>query len=83
MSFFLTALLITGVSLLISIFLIKNNPMILIISILFVFAGFWLIIMRGSKNMEMFLSAVYEIYKSYIVIIFRFVYNYFFNRKKF
>lgn len=68
--FFPYALLITGVSLLISIFLIKNNPMILIISILFVFAGSWLIIMRGSKNMEMFLIAVNEIYKSYIVIFF-------------
>lgn len=67
-AFFPAVLLIIGVSLLISVFITKINPMILIVSILFVFAGAWLIIMRGSKNMEMFFLAVNEIYKNYIVI---------------
>ena len=81
--FFPSALLIIGVSLLISIFLTKNNPMILIVSILFAFAGLWLIIMRGSKSMEMFLLALNEIYKNYIVIFLVSIVIIFFTTKSF
>jgi len=63
------ALFILGVSLLIGNLLIRVNKTSLILSIVTIIGGVWIIIDRGSTNVELFLSAAFAILKNYWVII--------------
>lgn len=64
-----SALIIIGSSLFISNLLIRLNSISLLFSVLSLFAGVWLLIMRGTATVDLYLSAVFEIAKSYWIII--------------
>lgn len=64
-----SALIIIGLSLFISNLLIRLNSISLLFSLLSLFAGVWLLIMRGTATIDLYLSAVFEIAKSYWIII--------------
>lgn len=66
-----SALIIIGLSLFISNLLIRLNSISLLFSVLSLFAGVWLLIMRGTATIDLYLSAVFEIAKScWIIILF-------------
>jgi hypothetical protein len=60
-----SALIIIGSSLLITSFLTKTNLVLLLISGLSLFAGVWLLIMRGTSTVDLYLSALYNLILSY------------------
>lgn len=64
-----SALIIIGSSLFISNLLIRLNSISVLFSVLSLFAGVWLLIMRGTATVDLYLSAVFEIAKSYWIII--------------
>lgn len=64
-----TLLVIIGLSLITSNILTKPNSTVLVFSILSLVAGVWLIIARGSTNLDLYLSTVYMLAKSYWIII--------------
>lgn len=64
-----TALFVLGVALLIGNLLIRINKTSLILAIVTIIGGVWIIIDRGSTNMELFQSAFYAILKNYWLII--------------
>ena len=66
-----SVLIIIGASLFISNLLIRLNSISLLFSVLSLFAGVWLLIMRGTATVDLYLSAVFEIAKScWIIILF-------------
>ncbi len=64
-----SALIIIGLSLLISNLLARIHNLSFLVSVLCMFAGVWLLIIRGTATTGLYLSAVIEIAKSYWVII--------------
>jgi len=64
-----SALIVIGISLLIANLLTKANSIAVLLSILSLFAGTWLLISRGNTTVELYLSAVYALFKSYWVVI--------------
>lgn len=64
-----SALFIIGTSLLIANLLIKVDRISILFSILSLFAGIWLLVLRGTATIDLYLSAVYSIAKSYGIII--------------
>ena len=69
--FFPSALIVIGLSVLISNLLTKVNTLSILFSVLSLFAGTWILISRSTATAELFLSAAYALVKSYwIVIIF-------------
>ena len=64
-----SALIIIGLSLLISNLLTRLNSISILLSVLSLFAGVWLLIMRGTATVDLYLSSVFEIAKSYWIII--------------
>ncbi|MEO8233273.1 MAG: hypothetical protein ABI638_13395, partial [Ignavibacteriota bacterium] len=64
-----SVLIIIGLSLLISNLLTRLNSISILFSALSLFAGVWLLIMRGTATVDLYLSAVFEIAKSYWIII--------------
>lgn len=69
--FFPSALIVIGLSVLISNLLTKMNTLSILFSVLSLFAGTWVLIARSTATVELFLSAAYALVKSYwIVIIF-------------
>jgi len=68
--FFPSALLIIGLSLLVANLLTKPNSILVLLSILSLFAGTWLTISRGTATMELYLTAAYDLFKYYWVIVF-------------
>jgi hypothetical protein len=63
-----SALIIVGISLLIANLLTKVNSIAVIFSILSLFAGTWLLISRGTGSVDLFVSAVYALIKSYWIV---------------
>ena len=68
--FFPSALLTVGLSLLVANLLTKPNSILVLLSILSLFAGTWLTISRGNATVELYLTAVYDLFKYYWVIVF-------------
>jgi hypothetical protein len=64
-----SALIIIGLSLLIANLLTKTDSISIIFSILSLFAGIWLTISRGTATVELYLTAVYDLFKSYWIIV--------------
>jgi hypothetical protein len=64
-----SALIIIGLSLLISNLLTETNSTSVIFSILSMFAGIWLTISRGTATVELYLTAVYDLLRSYWIIV--------------
>jgi hypothetical protein len=64
-----SALIIIGLSLFISTLLTRASTIASLFSALSLFAGVWLLIYRGTGNVDLYLSAVYALFKSYWVII--------------
>jgi hypothetical protein len=64
-----SVLIVIGISLLIANLLTKVNSLSILFSILGLFAGTWLLISRGNTTVELYLSAVYALFKSYWVVI--------------
>lgn len=60
---------ILGLSLLIANLLTKANSISVIFSILSLFAGTWLMTSRGTATVELYLSSVYALFKSYWLIV--------------
>ncbi|MBK7629298.1 MAG: hypothetical protein IPJ23_00915 [Ignavibacteriales bacterium] len=63
-----SVLIVVGLSLLISTVLIKLSGLSILFSALCLFAGVWLLILRGTATVDLYLSAVYNIFKDYWVI---------------
>ena len=68
--FFPSALLIVGLSLLIANLLTKPSSILVLLSILSLFAGTWLTISRGTATLELYLTAAFDLFKYYWVIAF-------------
>lgn len=64
-----SALIIIGLSLLISNLLTRLDIVSILFSVLSLFAGVWLLIIRGTATVELYFSAALEIAESYWVII--------------
>lgn len=63
-----SALFVIGLSLLIANLLTKINRVSVVFSVLSLFAGTWLVISRGTATVELYLSSVYALAKSYWII---------------
>lgn len=68
-----SALIVFGLSLLIANLLTKLNIVAVITSILSLFAGIWLLLSRGTATVDLYLSALMAIVKSYWIILLFFV----------
>ena len=64
-----SVLFVIGLSLLIANLLTKVNSVSVVFSILSLFAGTWLVISRGTATVELYLSSVYALAKSYWVVV--------------
>ncbi len=64
-----SVLFVIGLSLLIANLLTKINSVSVVFSILSLFAGTWLVIARGTATVELYLSSVYALTKSYWMIV--------------
>lgn len=64
-----SSLIILGVSLLIGNLLLRINKTSLILSTVTIIGGVWLIIERGTANLDLFISAAFAILKNYWLII--------------
>jgi hypothetical protein len=64
-----SALFMIGTSLLIANLLTKTDSTSIIFSILSLLAGIWLLVMRGTASIDLYLSAVYSLAKTYGVIV--------------
>ncbi len=62
-------LFIIGLSLLIANLLTKVNNVSIVFSILSLFAGTWLVISRGTATVELYLSSLFALAKSYWIVI--------------
>ena len=62
-------LFVIGLSLLIANLLTKVNSVSVVFSILSLFAGTWLVISRGTATVELYLSSVYALAKSYWIVV--------------
>ena len=62
-------LIIIGLSLLLANMLTKVNNIAVLFSAVSLIAGVWLMILRGSTNADLFLSATYALIKSYLIVI--------------
>lgn len=65
-----SVLFVIGLSLLIANLLTKINSVSVLFSILSLFAGIWLVISRGTATVELYLSSVYALAKSYWLVVF-------------
>ncbi len=63
-----SALIIMGLSLIIANLLTKVKSIPVIFSTLSLFAGIWLLLSRGNATMDLYLSAVYDLIKSYWIV---------------
>lgn len=64
-----SVLFVIGLSLLIANLLTKANSVSIVFSILSLFAGIWLVISRGTGTVELYLSSVYALAKSYWMVV--------------
>jgi len=64
-----SALIVFGLSLLIAILLTKLNSVAAISSILSLFAGIWLLLSRGTATVDLYLSALMVLVKSYWIVL--------------
>ena len=64
-----SVLFVIGLSLLIANLLTKVNSVSVVFSILSLFAGTWLVISRGTATVELYLSSVYTLAKSYWIVV--------------
>jgi len=64
-----SVLFIIGLSLLIANLLTKVNSVSVVFSILSLFAGTWLVISRGTATVELYLSSLFALAKSYWIVI--------------
>lgn len=67
--FFPSALIVIGLSVLISNLITKVNTLSILFSVLSLFAGTWILISRSTATVELFLSAAYALIKNYWVVI--------------
>lgn len=63
-----SALIIIGLSLLISNLLVRSNNISVVFSVLSLFAGVWFLIMRGTATVDLYLSAAFELAESYLIV---------------
>ena len=64
-----SALFVIGLSLLIANLLTKKNRVSIVFALLSLFAGTWLVISRGTATVELYLSSVYALAKSYWIVV--------------
>ncbi|HCY76603.1 MAG TPA: hypothetical protein DHV28_11850 [Ignavibacteriales bacterium] len=64
-----STLIIIGFSLLIANLLTRINGVAVLFSVLCLFAGTWLLISRGTPTMDLYLSAVFSLIKSYWIVV--------------
>jgi membrane-bound ClpP family serine protease len=64
-----SVLFVIGLSLLIANLLTKVNSVSIVFSILSLFAGTWLVISRGTATVELYLSSLFALAKSYWIVI--------------
>jgi len=64
-----SVLFVIGLSLLIANLLTKINSVSIVFSILSLFAGTWLVISRGTATVELYLSSMFALAKSYWIVI--------------
>ena len=64
-----SALIVIGISLLIANLLTKVNSIAVLFSFLSLFAGIWLLISRGTATVDLYISAVKTLAKSYWIVI--------------
>jgi len=64
-----SVLFVFGISLLTANLLTKVNSVSVVFSILSLFAGTWLVISRGTATVELYLSSVYTLAKSYWIVV--------------
>lgn len=67
--FFPSALIVIGLSVLVSTLLTKMNTLSILFSVLSLFAGTWILISRSTATLELFFSAAYSLFKSYWIVI--------------
>jgi len=64
-----SVLFVIGLSLLTANLLTKTNSVSVVFSILSLFAGTWLVVARGTATIELYLSSVYALAKSYWIVV--------------
>lgn len=64
-----SALFVIGLSLLVGNLLTKTKSVSVVFSILSLFGGTWLVITRGTATIELYLSSVYALAKSYWIVV--------------